>query len=88
MEVLATPATVADGYISGELSPRARRCERCGKLTRCIRIHDVVLPEGVTLRATILQRRGEEDPTLITYIGLGCGDYARFHRQIVHISGG
>lgn len=77
---------VDDGYIVGALAPRPKRCPRCGLVTRCIDITGVTLPKGFGVEATILYDRKQE--ATLPSIGLGCGDYARFHRQIAHIVDG
>lgn len=77
---------VNDGYIMGATSGHQKKCGRCGEKTLCIDIAAISLPAGVTVKATILHKKGEEDPTLIQCIGIGCGDYAKFHRQISHIT--
>ena len=74
---------VEDGYITGALSPHIKRCGRCGKKARCIDIATVTLPGSMTWAATLLWDKVAE--THITNVGLTCGCYARFHRQVAHI---
>lgn len=77
---------VNDGYISGATAPRQKRCEHCGERTLCIDITGVILTKGVSVKATILQDRNYQEPKCIKSIGIGCGCYAKFHRQLVHIT--
>jgi hypothetical protein len=79
-------STVNDGYIAGRTSTRQRLCKRCGKRTLCIEIDTLTLPQNMTVKATILQDRTFEEPTLIPFVGVGCGCYAKFHRQLAHIN--
>lgn len=74
---------IDDGYLIGALAPTQKKCKRCGKVTRCIDIAKITLPHGFTVQATILWDK--EQGAALPSIGLGCGDYARFHRQIVWI---
>jgi len=37
------------------------------------------LPLGIPIGGTILKDEGN-------YLGINCGDYARFHRQVAHIT--
>lgn len=77
--------SVNDGYIIGVINGRLKKCGRCGTRTRVIDIISMTLPQGVTVKATILQVRNVDEPTAIGNVGIGCGCYARFHRQITHI---
>lgn len=74
---------VEDGYIRGQLSRKLDTCPRCGRKVHVIYIERVDLPEGITWEATILKTKPWDQP--IWGLGLECGDYARFHRQIAHI---
>ena len=77
---------VKDGYLIGTAGGRQKRCGHCGEKTLCIDIDGVVLPKGMTVKATILQDRAVAEPHCIAQIGVGCGCYARLHRQIAHIN--
>lgn len=78
-------STVNDGYIAGATTIGQRTCEVCGERTLCVDIANLTLPKGMTVKATILQDRTVEAPKRIRRVGIGCGDYAKFHRQIVWI---
>ena len=79
-------ATLDDGYIIGMVLGTHRQCEHCDYKTVCVKITGLMLPKGMTVKATILQDRKEDEPHRITYIGVGCGCYAKFHRQVAHIN--
>lgn len=76
-------ANVEDGLIVGSLAFPLANCGVCGKNTKCIYIFDVVMPEDISVRATILWNRAKEER--IDPVGVGCGCYAKFHRQVAHI---
>lgn len=76
---------LSDGYIIGSTNGRPKRCGHCGECVHCIDIAEVTLPKGMTVKATILQDRTVEAPTAIKCVGLECGCYAKFHRQVSHI---
>jgi hypothetical protein len=79
---------VNDGYINGATAPRQKNCGVCGQRTLCIDIAGVVMPRGVTTRATILHanRHDRDDPAIVPCIGVGCGCYGKLHRQLAHIN--
>lgn len=79
-------APVRDGYLIGTIGGRQVRCEHCQEKTACIEITGVVLPKGMTVKASILQDRNVAEPSCIKHVGVGCGCYAKFHRQIAHIN--
>jgi hypothetical protein len=60
-------------------------CGRCGTRTLSISIHDVQLPDGIKPQSTILYSGDDEKP-FHKHLGIGCGCYAKFHRQIAHIA--
>lgn len=74
---------VDDGIITGIVGMTKGGCEVCGRGTRCIHITATSMPGGIEVSNTIL--KGHEEGSTITLIGIGCGDYARFHRQVAHI---
>lgn len=76
---------VNDGYIAGATTIGQRNCGHCGERTLCIDIASLTLPPGMTVKATILQDRTIEEPKRVKRIGIGCGCYAKFHRQVVWI---
>jgi hypothetical protein len=71
-----------DGIIKGKLG-KPSRCPRCLRTAHLVLIEEVNLPDGITWEATILNHKLYSDP--LWALGIECGDYARFHRQIVHI---
>lgn len=77
---------VNDGYITGSITGRVRWCEHCGEKAVCVHIINLVLPKGMTVKATILQDAGHAEPTCIDYVGVSCGCYGKFHRQVAHIN--
>jgi len=81
---------VRDGIIMGVIDNVRHPCGVCGHTTRCIIVTSVTMPNGIEADWTILATRDTQgNPTgIIQYIGIGCGDYAKFHRQVAHISDG
>lgn len=67
---------VDDDYIDGWVEQNRQRCAICDHTTKCIGIAKLKLP------ASTLFHRAYDDTG---YIGIGCGCYARAHRQIAHI---
>jgi hypothetical protein len=54
-------------------------CDVCAEgPALCIGYHEIKLPKGIRVGDTIL--RDEH-----CYLGLNCGHYAKFHRQVAHI---
>lgn len=86
--------TVDDGLITGNVETNRQWCRICNFPTRCINIHSIDLPEDVgkpTNRLIAYERHITKDERTETfgpvkYIGIGCGCYAKFHRQIAHIT--
>lgn len=79
---------VEDGYITGTIMANREKCGVCGWWTKCIRIHNFTPPEGIETEWLILAYRmvnGQALGTAVTYVGIGCGCYAKAHRQIAHI---
>lgn len=63
-------------------------CPNCSELTLVWQIKDVKLPEGIKPSAKlIVYTHSNHDPGYETLkqIGIGCGCYSKFHRQIAHI---
>lgn len=75
---------VNDEYITGFILQREKDCPLCGTHGVCIKISKLELPVGVTYHATILKSRKTGE--IVPYIGVNCGCYARFHRQLAHIN--
>lgn len=72
--------SVKDEYITGNICRTRKSCDNCGHPTTCISIHTIAWPEFIK----------NPDSRLIFYnvehIGIGCGCYAKGHRQIAHIA--
>jgi hypothetical protein len=70
-------AKLDDGYIKGVIHSLPWKCDRCQK-KRCVtvRIEEVTL-DGIDRNRTILKD--------VNFIGVTCGCYAKFHRQVTHI---
>lgn len=81
---------VNDGYIQGATSGKQKNCCVCKQRTLCVDIAGVVMPRGVTTRATILHanKADRDDPSIVPCIGIGCGCYGKLHRQLAHINRG
>jgi hypothetical protein len=79
---------VSDTIIRGKIHYQSERCGYCDNPTTCITVIKVTLPEPMTPAKTlILFNEIPEDEKLVPIkrIGIGCGCYARAHRQITHI---
>jgi hypothetical protein len=76
---------VEDGIISGWVETNKQTCGFCLVGTKCIGINDVKLPEGIDLDRTIVMRIMTNQKHPNRFIGIGCGCYAKFHRQVAHI---
>lgn len=57
-------------HACGEIVPLAVRSKRGN--------HHLTLPPGIAVESTILKQHGNT-------LGLSCGCYAKFHRQVAHI---
>lgn len=81
-------AIVTDGIITGEVSRTRKRCSCCGGLGTALLVNEIEMPEEVELDWTILVVRDSEGkPTGVpmNFLGISCGCYAKFHRQVAHI---
>lgn len=80
---------VSDGLIRGEVLTNKTACSKCGTATVVIHVHEITLPAGIKPGVQLLGyvRRGlvAGAVTHRDFLGIGCGCYAKFHRQIVHI---
>lgn len=76
-----------DGLIEGQLwtnESMTHSCGACdGNFRGLIRITKINLPEGIKPGKTLIAYGKDAKPH--KYLGIQCGCYARFHRQIVHI---
>lgn len=76
---------IDDGMIKARLLTTDHPCGICGKKGAVLSLRDLVMPEGLDWRSTIL---GILPVKRSPYIGLSCGCYAKVHRQIAHIQDG
>lgn len=77
---------LSDPYLQASVATdRKRRCEVCGEHVLCIIINQTELPEHISAEATILYER--ESNSTRGYVGINCGCYAKFHRQMAYILG-
>lgn len=89
---MATPQLmnqVEDGIIRGWVEMKRKDCQICGHATKCIGVIEVSLPEGLKKTdSNVLFNRLNADfyPDRGPYIGIGCGCYAKGHRQVAHIT--
>lgn len=84
---------LSDGLITGTVVTTGRVCGNCGEKTYCVHIDIIALPEGLTPSTSLIPYKvidHDEDRGVriyaINYLGIGCGCYAKFHRQIAHIT--
>lgn len=83
---------VSDDLIVGQVMRVGKFCGNCNQPTTCILIDKVALPEGLEPSTKLIGYEafvpeGSLAARLkpISLIGIGCGCYARFHRQVAHI---
>lgn len=81
-----------DPYIIGEIPDKLVTCDICLVRTTGIDVENVTLPEGIepsTKLIVCLQVKPRTPHEALfdwpVQIGIGCGCYARIHRQIAHI---
>ncbi len=78
---------VNDGIVSGKLLHRTVACDVCGVPTCCVEVDGYVL-EDIHYTSTIIalpdDKRRPRQFTAV-YLGIGCGCYSKFHRQVAHI---
>lgn len=77
---------IMDGILEGE-GMRIKKCHVCGEVTGCFRIDKITLPDGIepSTRLIFFERKFDgniSEPVQIPSIGVGCGCYARAHRQL------
>lgn len=82
---------VTDGLIRGEVLTNKTECGNCGAKTVVIGVRELTLPDGIKPSTRLIPYKPDFDGsvedtyTTIHFLGIGCGCYARFHRQIAHI---
>ena len=79
-----------DPYIRGNLVLEATvPCGNCHLEAVCIHIIGVTMPEGIkpnrSMIAYKLDGPSDTPPKALDHLGITCGCYARFHRQMTHI---
>lgn len=78
--------TVDDTVVFGVIHRHSITCCLCRRKTYGILIGEVNLPEGISRSPKIILIQLTPDGVEpIPNIGIGCGCYARAHRQIAHI---
>lgn len=76
---------VRDGVVTGALERTKQTCRICGEGTCTIYIASLSLPQGVNEGDNrIIFNQARSNPKM-PYIGVGCGCYAKAHRQLAHI---
>jgi hypothetical protein len=87
---------VNDGYITGRVEQKGYECGHCGMPTRVIRIDGLKLQKEIyysPMGNSEKERKNrlkrfifcDDNGSALNYIGIGCGCYAKAHRQIAHI---
>lgn len=91
---MTTFRAVDDDLILGEVMQLRAQCEHCLKKTVVVHIHTLNLPNGIESSTHLIPFYIENRDTLaadpikqVKFLGIGCGCYAKFHRQIAYIKG-
>ena len=90
---------VNDGIITGTILKTKRLCYHCNDMTMCIHVKKITLPPGIEPFPRLILYREMPDPNdystkpamiaaPISEIGIGCGCYAKAHRQIAYLNAG
>ena len=79
-----------DPYISGRIQTHAQgKCDNCNSHAFIIQVFSVSLPSGISPHRSMIAYRLDtpQDEPLepVNRLGITCGCYARFHRQVTHI---
>lgn len=83
-----TWSPVDDGIVRGRLLRVSHACDVCGSWTACVEVapgEGYTFPREVPWTATIVHFPKEPHYPVAIFLGVGCGCYARFHRQVAHI---
>lgn len=84
-----TYGMVRDGIVTGILLRTKIVCDVCEQGTCGIEVTGYDLPKEVPWTSTIISlprsRRFIMDQAMVIFLGIGCGCYAKFHRQVAHI---
>jgi hypothetical protein len=74
----------------GDIRLRQGKCEHCGKTTTRVDWMSFELPANIdpTARTLIcnIDDRGNFRQTALPKLGITCGCYSSFHRQVAHVS--
>lgn len=62
------------------------QCDNCGNRALLLKVKKVVLPTNIKPDARLIMFHGRDEKDFHSHIGLSCGCYAKFHRQIAHVS--
>lgn len=86
---------LVDPYIIGRIHENKVVCDRCGQGTTGILISNVLLPKDIGPSTRLIVCRPIQPPpddeteealfNWLEVLGIGCGCFAKFHRQIAHI---
>lgn len=88
---MATPRKdLSDGIITGSIKAKHEFCANCGESVWCVEIEKVELPETLKPSPQLIVYQTQVGINSnfvghIKYLGLTCGCYAKFHRQLAHI---
>lgn len=75
-----------DPYIQGSLITNQQvSCGYCCVETICIKIDEVTLPDEVKPAKSLIAYDLADPPKPVPYLGIACGCYAKFQRQLAHI---
>lgn len=77
-----------DTLIRGEVSTYKTQCGNCKRSTVVINVHGVTLPAGIKPSNKLIAYgapSASDQSMPHHFLGIGCGCYATFHRQIAHI---
>jgi hypothetical protein len=81
---MTTPKSgIHDGIISGVLTLN-KTCANCGSAVWAVKIETITLPTGLKPGPTLIAFDGKKP---VNILGITCGCYAKFHRQVAHIQG-
>lgn len=87
---MATPRKyLDDGIVQGHVKAQQYQCEACEEHAWCVEIVRVevsklsIEPNPRLIAFELADYDGSPHP--IQYLGITCGCYARFHRQLAHI---
>lgn len=82
--------SIRDGIITGALRRTKEFCGNCGEDTCVAEVTKIELPTGIDPSHRLIGygvHAGPDGAICIhhRYLGIGCGCYGKFHRQLAHI---